>query len=93
MSKHTKGPWEAKRSCSNFIIVGPENEGIGSTGHWLPDEHKEMKANAHLIAAAPDMYEALKELIEVWEDGGCVDALKDVYFMSVSAKAKAEGRE
>lgn len=55
--------------------------------------NEESKANAHLIAAAPDLYEALKQIVswmEKWRDaewnfnGLLVDGRKAI--------AKAEGR-
>jgi hypothetical protein len=47
-----------------------------------------------LAKAAPDIYEALKEFIEIWESGPCgLEDFKGVYFDSVSALAKAEGKE
>lgn len=71
--KHTSGPWV---SSSSTIVIAP-NMGC----HNL----EEATANASLIAAAPDMYEALRlvnlELTSV-STGGKVR----------SAIAKAEGR-
>lgn len=55
------------------------------------------QGNANLIAAAPDMYEALKAMIDLIGDGDLPDngelsgaAISD---MAISAIAKAEGRE
>lgn len=73
MSKHTPGPWKAdrmfnppkaKNRTSGFIVNGPE------TGELLPDRicdmrvppglrFREFEANARLIAAAPELLEAL----------------------------------
>jgi hypothetical protein len=56
MSNHTQGPWEYKRT-SGFDY--------GSVEYWLPGICTNVKteANARLIAAAPDLLEALNELI------------------------------
>ena len=60
MSKHTPGPWVSK------------NVGTAMPGGWyvgcddypvceILDEYPEAEANAHLIAAAPNMLGALEE--------------------------------
>lgn len=61
MSKHTPGPWIVSahemgtfvRCAGGYIISGPVNQ---RPGH---------EANAHLIAAAPDLLEALLALNEL----------------------------
>lgn len=63
MTKHTKGPW--------YI----ENHKIKCAGGYsVADIHgaktSEGLANAALIAAAPKMLEALKELLE-WAENAC----------------------
>ena len=49
------------------------------------DNKKQRLANAHLIAAAPDMYEALKEILTY-------DKIEYFKAKWVEALAKAEGR-
>ena len=77
MSKHTEGPWRAQQKIDErlnpyWIIVA---EHLGMDGclarTWEPIEVGESgaKANAHLIAAAPDLLEALEDLVPI------VDAL------------------
>ena len=61
-AKHTKSPWEVKDQWGYIRIHSEDNgvcriDGIGS----------QEKANAHLIAAAPDLLDALKALM-VTED-------------------------
>ncbi len=69
-SEYTKGEWvacpvlrEGKYDGTFGIVVcgkaGTDDVGIADVVGW-----PEAEANAHLIAAAPDMYEALKELSE-----------------------------
>jgi len=36
---------------------------IAETGCWRKEEYVEMKSNANLIAAAPDLFEALKSMV------------------------------
>lgn len=52
MTKHTSGPWEWK-SCSGFDY--------GSTSYWVPKvcTNIDNEADARLIAAAPELLEAL----------------------------------
>ena len=60
MSKHTKGPWEAHETEVYF----PHCAGGLSVRH-CPDA----EANARLIAAAPELLEALERLIKLRDDG------------------------
>jgi len=97
MSEYTKGPWFV--NTVNRDREYPSAK-VGSID-WECDcccncdrvSCSECEANAHLISAAPDYDEAACEFIEAWEDGGCTDELKEIYFKFVSAKAKARGRE
>ena len=63
-AKHTAGPWEAVDSMTvrgPFAMGDKEKPGleICTLPHWTPPE--ERAANAHLIAAAPLMLQALVE--------------------------------
>ena len=63
MSKHTKGPWVAKDKGYGWSI-----EAIGvwfGNPSWL--SKKKTKANAILIAAAPDLLEAAEWLISSFQ--------------------------
>jgi len=68
-SKHTQGPWKVDRSDPTIIRTGEIL--VGSTDPATANARfdlrlynlKTREANAHLIAAAPDMLEAL-ELLE-----------------------------
>lgn len=73
-ARHTKGPWDVKRA--RFLSDGGYDYGIIATidgtrrciaetfeviadgGRTAPAE-----ANAHLIAAAPELYEALEKMV------------------------------
>ena len=60
---YTKGEWKVEDATQ--VVVGERlvaNTGGYSTNYTLEREQNE--ANARLIAAAPDMYEALKDIIE-----------------------------
>ena len=99
MSNHTPGPWVVQEP-------DPENKGSGLLVKPVPgqvvaevDRGPEMVGNAHLIAAAPDLLAALREIYaEVTEDTAgltrndyesIVLTIRDV---AGAAIAKAEGR-
>jgi hypothetical protein len=81
MNKFTKGPW----ACMGGLILDQDSQVIGEA-----KPSKECIANAHLIAAAPDMYEALKyqELCMESPDGD----LQTFLHMRDAALAKAEDK-
>lgn len=64
---HTPGPWKVYRATNGLVIGVGDAEGGGVMdprgGLWLDGPERE--ANARLIAAAPAMYEALKDLLAV----------------------------
>lgn len=62
MSKHTKGPWRMHDMEKN-TIVGNDHLAIADT-NATSRSSEENKANAKLIAAAPELLECLKELKE-----------------------------
>jgi len=64
MSKHTPGPWELHLGYNGAFRIEKDGVVITDRGPYL-DRHLEMHANARLIAAAPDLLEALKEAREV----------------------------
>ena len=67
MSKHTKGPWHRR---ARMIVGNETTKSEGITGrvvcsvgeYWADDE--EAKANARLIAAAPELLEAAKNSLQ-----------------------------
>lgn len=70
MAKHTPGPW---RSLNNCVVTHSEHFGIAivdptpDEDFWCGDSEpvnnqEEYEANARLIAAAPELLEALVEL-------------------------------
>jgi len=67
MSEHTKGPWETRWSERGqyWFIDYPQQEGSATLTKLDCDE-----ADARLIAAAPELLEALKDAIEIIEGTG-----------------------
>lgn len=91
-SKHTPGPWKC---VDPHVIRGPKNVVVAKT--LDSKEGYEIKqANAHLIAAAPAMYEALKGMMSMYDSVN--KAYKHVgscpchYCKAKQALAQAEGK-
>lgn len=102
MTKHTPGPWGI--SGDRFDIRGQTPEGgavfvarmYDVPEHPLAPADPEMLANAHLIAAAPDLLqtaEAALETLEEWwadrDDGGGEEASMSMLRRAI-AQAKHE---
>ena len=84
MSKHTPGPW----------FTSQPNEGGGTLIKPIPgqviaqcDLMPEMEANAHLVAAAPELLYALESIVEMNPElpMGMIEAADDAI-----AKARGE---
>ena len=65
MTKHTKGPWTATKHDQHWVRVNVTIKAGGNTWvAFMPDEDKEERmANARLMAAAPDLLEALENAV------------------------------
>lgn len=88
MSKHTKGPWLV--NGDQVEVSAEHNDGYRVCDVFGPD----YKANALLIAAAPDLLDALKALSAsiFVSDAPQVPDLSSAIRMTIDAIAKAEGR-
>lgn len=86
MAKHTAGEWKVCRDTSGRIAVGVDCELIAKMAYLTNTE--QAKANARLIAAAPELLEALKEAKATLR---AVLPLSSAYEMACAAIAKAEG--
>lgn len=100
--KHTPGPWFIK-PVSNATVEGnlniiqtgiPTGKGyhISYSTSWddSEDTKLEAQANANLIAAAPDLLEALLNIVDMEHDVSEWDA---VYAAARAAISKALGEE
>ena len=94
--RHTPGPWTVISGSKklDYWIQGPivnedEFRDICSLSTWDSDER--IKANAHLIAAAPDLLEACYRAIGCGGLNHIVDT--KVRKQVEAAIAKAEGRK
>lgn len=61
MAEFTPGPWEMMLPMEEdkFVVVGTRQQGVALVGG---SSLGEKLANAHLIACAPEMFEALGEV-------------------------------
>jgi len=97
--KHTPGPWMAMLKPFGGFTIAPLKGGgrreIGSVlfRHDKIDIVSEVDANARLIAAAPELLEALKEQIEPRSKGWKVTDWDIRDANARAAIAKAEGRD
>jgi len=92
IEQHTQGPWEYGEDCDNewyFAAASNPNVQLG----WVcPNEESTQEANARLIAAAPELLEALKDLEAGYErlkDQGY--PVSDCQKQARAAIAKARG--
>ena len=67
---YTSGPWYAEKidaSPDHSWAIDSELVEIAKLPEW-PDHQAEAEANARLIAAAPEMLEALREMLSMFGD-------------------------
>ena len=101
-TEFTPGPWVS--SAGHIYKTGKDGANIAAVSEPRAETHvgytpvrlgskdaDEAFANAHLIAAAPELYEALDELTNY--SGGASNALEDPYVMErvEAALSKARG--
>ncbi len=84
MSKYTPGPWLVDYDCS---VINDEGILIVNPPAWGFEDTVASEANAHLISAAPEMLEALKQIIRECNGDGHFPLMGIV----LNAVAKAEG--
>lgn len=89
-AQHTPGPWRINPCFQTMISNcedGDDSADICEVSEWTPEFWDERDANARLIAAAPELLEALEKAIHarVIRDGDVVDTMR-----AAIAKAKGE---
>lgn len=67
--KHTPGPWEVSKGFHKNRIADSDDAAIG----YALGSNDEAEANARLIAAAPEMLEALYEAEEYFDNRADAD--------------------
>lgn len=101
-AKHAPGPWKAQ----GLAIVASDRSFVGRVYPWCadPQDAECAKANARLIAAAPELLNALRELLSAYEqpdrliccsghECGCMgmSVYQEAECYANAAIAKAEG--
>ncbi|MER5122928.1 hypothetical protein [Providencia stuartii] len=92
--KHSPAPWrchDKRPNCIGYSIVGNDGQYIGFVGD--SDELSPMGANAHLIAAAPELLEALIEMQRNGRKQGWDDKYESSMEKTRLAIAKALGQQ
>ena len=92
-AKHTPGPWSRNiKPAHKYVTVwSGRNTHVAYVATGAPLSNDEIEANIRLIAAAPELLEALKALraaVVEYEDDDDLDAAK---YGADDAIAKAEG--
>ena len=78
---YTPGPWEVREADGLFAIAHPRG--------WVLESNNEQqdRADARLIAAAPDLLEAAKSVSEEWEQTGDVSVVRFAELRDAITKA------
>jgi len=96
MSEHTKGPWtpcphKTGGRRDQWWVVPEEDRPLISLLNIYEGLETEQEANAHLIAAAPDLLEALEVVMESFDDISDENLLFDWQRDARRAITKAKG--
>lgn len=68
--RFTPGPWKVVRSSTGWVSINDERGKIADIEPW----RSAREANARLIAAAPDLYDALEEACDMLDRLGHLSA-------------------
>jgi hypothetical protein len=97
MSAHTPGPWSVEKERDFWNVTSVQGDIVGIEGLYRCDGSDE--ANARLIAAAPELLEALRymlrryvELVESGDAGDWNPETETEVIEARAAIAKAEGK-
>ncbi len=90
--KFTKGEWPVESNLLDVTVWNGEGDRICDTGNRYFSQNIN---NAHLIAAAPEMYEMLKKVIEISCGNNEIEVADDLVNISneietLLAKARGE---
>jgi hypothetical protein len=89
-TKHTPGPWEVRNEgSSRWIDIVQANTGEPWPLPFAACKHFDQEANARLIAAAPDLLEALVDLVAFYP----LDSADANVTSARAAIAKATGQK
>ena len=94
MSKYTPGPWKVEQDGKRMLCIRASNGRKpaninGDIGYKKDGNDIEIKANARLIASAPELLEVLKELL-IYCRGNMTNQLERLVKQGEQAISKAE---
>lgn len=97
-SEAAPGPWtvreeESRRPLPRVFIGGSDGIYFAEVFTGPSSALGSVRANAALIAAAPDLYAALAEMVTYWDNGTPVHPAAEVVADARAALAQAEGGE
>lgn len=97
-SKHTLGPWEIAKAFGNFAVREKNAINLVNSGKWQPEICNGIleKSTADIIAAAPELLEALKKLVKAANSKGFEKLIRNIDEALPEAEeaiAKAEGKK
>ena len=87
--KFTPGPWFVKDDPALMIVAREGCPVVAELCAIERSEGNEEFANASLIAAAPELYEALESIAEYWNRDRNEDAMHDACWHAVNTAADA----
>jgi hypothetical protein len=91
MSKHTPGPWEIQRDSGLHIYITQPSDTFNRVPGYYAEvrrfttDQSQVEANAHLIAAAPDLLKVLETILEC-------GSVNDQYWVDDARAAIAKAR-
>ena len=80
-TKHTSGPWkvlEIKNDKELMFIVKSDERMIGSFHGFYSDADDKLKADARLLAAAPEMFEMLENILNETDDAVWITKIESI---------------
>ena len=93
MSEFTEGPWEVFENDDELMVIqsGSLESGHGWVGYLKIATELQGIEDARLIAAAPELLEALQEFVDLFPDVIDGDAIMPALDKGMAAIAKALG--
>ena len=90
---HTGGPWPMRESATHVTVTNARGDAVFHDDKRIPG----VMADARLIAAAPDLLEALQNIAEYWNQDQNEAAMADACWHAIhtarAAIARATGEQ
>jgi hypothetical protein len=89
---HTPAPWTPhQQGDANFYVILHENKWLASIQFNGEQMEAKQMANLNVMAAAPELLEALTSIVEFWDANVPADYLSEQHKAARAAIAKATG--